>query len=295
MKTYFNHLDIHTTHIFDFETECFFKDPLEFNKTQTRKILSQLIRKLTPPGGILKSLQEDPCPLIQNYLITKESKDFDYWFALKLRQYQMRLKDISDFLNYHLSRSFHSNKKAYSEFLKMVLLQYEKVFFNKNVSKIVKRYFKTILTSIKRKLRNTKLRKPKTNYQTLFLKACQNNSSYLKKNIVNFMDVWLALKKENFIHTQTPFENFKNIFKSRTIMSSKRIKWTGTNKELQWFAKYLVYKSDKVVNLDKDIWLVVIKCFVKGNGEEFTESQLRNASGNKIQRKESLDNILNEI
>ena len=120
----------------------------------------------------------------------------------------MRLKDISDFLNYHLSKSFLNNKKAYREFLKMVLLQYEEVFFNKNVSKIVKRYFKTMLTSIKGNLKNTKLRKPKTNYQTLFLKACKNNSSYLKKNIVNSMDIWLALKKENFIHPQTPFENF---------------------------------------------------------------------------------------
>lgn len=296
MKTYFNHLDIHTSHIFDFETECFFKDPLDFNKKQTRKILSQLIKKLSPTSGAyIKSLKDDPCPLIQNYLITQESEDFDYWFALKLRQYQMRLKDISKFLTYHLSNSFDNNKQVYHDFLKMILLQYEKIFFNKRVSKMVKKYFRTVLYLLKGKHHNKTSRKPKTSYNTLLLKSYQNDDSFFKKNIVAIMDIWSALKKEGFINKETSFENFKNIFKEQPIEKENRIIWTGTNKELQWFVKYLVYESEKVADLDKDIWLVTIKCFLKSGGEEFTESQLRNASGKNLTRKKIIEFLLSNI
>ncbi len=37
MKTYFNHHDIHTNHIFDFETDCFFHDPIEYKKSKLEK------------------------------------------------------------------------------------------------------------------------------------------------------------------------------------------------------------------------------------------------------------------
>ncbi|WP_299244156.1 hypothetical protein [uncultured Aquimarina sp.] len=296
MKTYFNQLDIHTNHIFDFETECFFKDPLEFNKTQTRKILSQLIKKLSPiDKAYSKSLKNDPCPLIQNYLITIESSDFDYWFALKLRQYQIRLKDISRFLTYHLYNSFNNDKKLFYEFLKMTLLQYEKIFFNKKVSKMVKKYFNSALFSIEHTFCKTVPRKPKTDYNTLLLKSYQNEVFFFKKNIVVVMDVWSALKKDNFISKETSFESFKNIFKDQLVDPKNRVIWTGTNKELQWFVKYLVYESNKVVNLYNDIWLVTIKCFIKSDGKEFTESQLRNASGTLLKRKKTIESVLSNL
>jgi len=295
MKTYFNHLDIHTNHIFDFETECFLRDPLEFDKTQTRKILSQLIRKLTPQRGHKKSIKDDPCPLLQNYLVTQESPEFDYWFALKLRQYQMNLKRICEFLNYHLCKSFDNDKELYNEFLMILLLQYGKIFFKKKVSKITKQYQSTFLLPIKNKCQNTKVRNPKTNYHTLLLKSFENNPSYIKNNIVHYMDVLSRLKKENFIDKQTSFEQFKAILRNQRLDSIYRIKWIGSNKELQWFVKHLVYDVKKVVDLDKDIWLVTMKCFTKKDGEEFTESQLRNATGNKLYRKKSLEAILSKI
>ncbi len=296
MNTYFDHNDIHTTHIFDFETECFFRDPLEFNKTQTRKILSELITKLTPlREACKKTIVDNPLPLIKNYMITHKSCDFDYWFALKLRQYQMGLKNIFKFLDHHLAQSFNNDRKQFNEFLKLTLLQYEKIFFNKKVSRIVKDYRRTILLSRKNKSQKIQARKPKTSYSTFLLKSLENNPNYIRNHIVVFMDIWYTLKKEGFINKNTTFQNFKAIFKNQPIESLNRIKWIGTNKELQWFVKYLVYESRKVVDLDKDIWLITMKCFVNVDEKEYTESQLRNASGYKIDRKKLLKNILNGI
>ncbi len=296
MNTYFEHHDIHTNHIFDFETECFVRDPLEFNKKQTRKILSKILKKLAPsPETYIKTLRENPCPLLQNYLITKKSSDFDFWFALKLRQYQMELKQIPIFLNYHLKNSFNNDNKAFGEFLKLIILQYKKVFFNKRVSKKVKDYYKLFFLTLENKRSMTKVRKPLTSYDTLALVAIQNNPLYIKNRIVYFMDIWLALKKENFIDNHTSFENFKAIFKEHPIDPKNRIKWTGTNKELQWFIKYLAYESKKAVDLDKDIWVITIKCFIRNCGKEFTESQLRNASGKRLDRKELIEAILRDL
>ncbi|WP_027393526.1 hypothetical protein [Aquimarina latercula] len=293
MKTYFNQLDIHTNHIFDFETDCYFIEPIEYEKRQTRRIIVQLIERLNIK--IISSVKSTESPdniHFKNITITSKHTDFDYWFALKLRQYQMSLKNIPKFLDYHLSKSFNNDKKHFNEFLKLTLLQYQKIFFNKKVSKMVKNYLNTNLVSIKHTFQNNKPRKPKTNYQTLILKGYQNDTSFIKNNIVYFVDILYTLKKENFIHKKTSFESFKNIFKDQPIESSDRIKWTGTIKELQWFVKYLVYDSKKVVDLDKDIWLVTMRCFVNKTGEEFTESQLRNASGNNITRKRLLESIL---
>ncbi len=296
MNTYFEHHDIHTNHIFDFETECFVRDPLEFNKKQTRKILSKILKKLAPSQETyVQTLRENPCALLQNYLITKKSPDFDFWFALKLRQYQMELKQIPVFLNYHLKSSFNNDNKAFSEFLKLIILQYKKVFFNKKVSKKVKEYYKLFFKSIENISVKTKERKLTTSYSTLLLKNVQKNPLYLKNNIVDFMDIWSTLKREKFIHQQTSFENFKAIFKEHPIDPKNRIKWTGTNKELQWFIKYLVYDSKKVVDLDKDIWVVTTKCFVRNNETEFTESQLRNASGKRLDRKKIVKSILHDL
>ncbi|WP_438710250.1 hypothetical protein ACSTS3_14345 [Aquimarina muelleri] len=295
MKTYFNHHDIYTNHIFDFETDCFFHDPIEYEKKQTRRILSQLIQKLK--FKIISSTnpeESDSYTYLKNFTITLRCNDFDYWFALKLRQYQIGLKYIYTFLNYHLANSFNNNIKKFNEFLELVILQYENIFFNKNVSKVIKKYKKKELIQ-KRISHDIKVRKPKTTYNTFLLKNLQTNSNYIRDNIVDFMDIWSLLKKESFIDKNTSFENFKAIFKNQKIEPIDRIKWAGTNKELQWFVKYLVYKSEKTVNLDKDIWLVTRNCFIKNDGKGFTESQLRNASGDRLNRKKSVERILSKI
>ncbi len=296
MKTYFNHLDIHTNHIFDFETDCYFLEPTEYNQQQTLKIISQLVEKLEIK--LIKATnpsESDGYTKIDNMTITVNHTDFDYWFALKLRQYQIRMKYTFGFLEYHLTHSFNGNKERYEEFLELILLQYKNTFFNKGLTKIVKKYRKNILLKTKRKAPQNTVRKQSTSYNTLLLKELQQNPKYIKEHIVNFMDVWSALKKEEFICKNTSFENFKNIFKSQPIKAKNRITWTGTNKELQWFLKYLVYDSKKIVNLDKDIWVITTKCFMKQHRGEFTESQLRNASGIKLDRKKHLETILSGI
>lgn len=296
MNTYLEHHNIHTNHIFDFETDCYFLEPMEYQKKQTRRIISQLIEKLKVK--IISSTKpkvSDSLTNIENVTVTSNHSDFDYWFALKLRQYQMRLKSISAFLNYHLSYSFNHNKRKFDDFLELVLLQYQDIFFNKKLTKIVKKYCKNALSQTERKNITNKIRKPRTDYNTFQLKALRNNPNYIKENIVSFMDTWSALKKEKFIDKHTSFENFKSIFKNQSIEPLNRIKWTGTNKELQWFVKYLVYGAKKVIDLDKDIWLITMKCFVRNNETEFTESQLRNASGNRLGRKKLVESILHDL
>lgn len=110
---------------------------------------------------------------------------------------------------------------------------------------------------------------------------------YIKNHIINFMDAFKKLKTNSYIDSNISWENFKAIFGAREIPP-------GSNKELQWFVKYLVYTSQKVVDLDKDIWLITIKCFINKNDKEFTESQLRNVSVDRLDREELVESILSK-
>lgn len=64
------------------------------------------------------------CPLDQTKI---KPRDYQYLFALKLRQYQGDLPLVSSFLNYHLKETFKEDYQAAVKFLEAVLLQHKKL------------------------------------------------------------------------------------------------------------------------------------------------------------------------
>ena len=127
------------------------------------------------------------------------------------------------------------------------------------------------------------------------LKGIEENKDYdiSEKSITSIFETMLSeLKKGHFVHEDTSLDIFIAIFKKEKLDPSDLIIWIGSIKELQWFISAIVYESEKIVVVKNDIWLITIKCFVDKDGNSFTDSQLRNASGKRLQRKEQVKGIV---
>ncbi len=68
-----------------------------------------------------------------NILIARSEKDFEFWFGLKLRQYESKISAIFNFLNYQLNRSFDDDLDAFCIFLKFNMRQYHGELFTDKV------------------------------------------------------------------------------------------------------------------------------------------------------------------
>lgn len=64
-------------------------------------------------------------------IIQNTDKKFQYWFALKLRQYNERLSLLIIFLDNHLRVSFENNTASFLEFIEMIVLQYSEILTEK--------------------------------------------------------------------------------------------------------------------------------------------------------------------
>jgi hypothetical protein len=73
----------------------------------------------------------------QSIIIKPELIDFDFWFALKLRQYDAKLIEISNFLNFQQESSFNNNSSEIIDFLKVVIKQFKDEFLSERVIKMV--------------------------------------------------------------------------------------------------------------------------------------------------------------
>ena len=252
-------------------------------------------------------------------------RDFEFWFALKLRQYDGNIFYIANFLTYQLHQNFRGNRPEFSNFLKLIIRQYQAALLTPRVTDTVDEWItsnaKTVQTnnvdspgdkeeqksnnippeplqknnSKKAHLSNKTERKMEGELHALLLKKLADHPNYFQDNINDFTTVFVRLKNEQFIHQTTSLENFKAIFQNKRIAPENRIIWIGSVKELQWGIKYLVYASKQVYDLKKDIWLVTAQCFLHKNGTEFTDTQLRNASGKRVERKELLESILSKL
>lgn len=244
----------------------------------------------------------------QSIILDKDESDFDFWFALKLRQYENKIIIIDTFLIYQLEQSFNSDIKAFLKFLKLNIRQYQDTLFTNRIVKTVNEYMNNYgnegvkgedsnNTKGINRLSNKKERKIEGKLHSLLLRKVYENPQYLNKdkNRKGLKNIFVKLKEEKFIDKKTNLENFRSIFQNKEITNKKRIIWTGSIIELNWLVKYLVYKSKKVCDIKNDIWLITAKCFISKSLIEFTVSQLKNASGNKLERKELLESILTEL
>jgi hypothetical protein len=222
----------------------------------------------------------------QQIIINQENPDFDFWFALKLGQYDSKLIEIKNFLVYQLEEAFNKDLVRFIDFLKLEMKQYLDTIFDDRITETIDSWIKE-KNSLNRKIRGR--------YVTLKLKELASSPNYFLKNKNTFNGVFNRLIENEFIHKDTLFTDFKRIFEDGLVHESKRIIWTGTNKDLHWFMNYLVKDSKKVELHRNDIWVVANKCFVDENRMEFGTDPLRWAKGNDIKRKNLLESILAKI
>jgi hypothetical protein len=73
----------------------------------------------------------------QHIIVTKENPDFDFWFALKLRQYDSRLIEISNYLDFQKQTNFNKDIARINDFLKVVTMQFKDELISDRVVGIV--------------------------------------------------------------------------------------------------------------------------------------------------------------
>lgn len=243
--------------------------------------------------------------------------NFEYWFALKLRQYAGRLSEIASFLAYQLEKNFQGGETDILHFLKLCLQQYSPELLSDKVTITVEEWMsdqlKQSATSepkdsasstepetdtqkeeTKSQRSNKGEEKRESEFNSFLLKAFDKDKLMFKKGNNPFLDVLIELKKspKPFIAGKTTKDQFYAIFQNKKITPKNRIVWIGTNVELQWFVKILNYDLEVIEDLKNDVWVTTAKCFVKRNGSDYTDSQLRTAQGTKLDRQERLKKIL---
>lgn len=227
-------------------------------------------------------------------IIAGNHPDFDFWFALKLMHYQLNLKQLDEFLNYHLKSNFGNEKLKFQNFLKIVIRQYSEKYFPNGLSVSLNEWISVSPPKTKIKRKNFK-RISTGDIHSFYLVSFLNNPDYFTKNANGFLEVFRELKKHKFIADGTDYNFFKNIFINQKIPSEQRIKWTGSNVELNWFISILMYETEKIDCYKNEIWRVTIKCFTNKEGENFEIGQLSNASGKNIARRKLLEKIIDGI
>jgi hypothetical protein len=220
-------------------------------------------------------------------IINKDSMEeslFQFFFALKLRQYQFALIQTENFLTHQLKSNFKSRKESYCKFLTILFRQYS-AFFSED-----------LITTLNEYLDDLKVRFPKgiSQVRSFLLYGYEKyGEEYFSKNIVEIVESFTKLKDENFVKKDTKLPEFKNIFTLSVISPDKRIRWTGRNVELKWFVQILIDDLEKVKPPVAGRWATTLHCFAKPGGEDFEkEETFRKASNIIDERKKKLKEIL---
>jgi hypothetical protein len=206
----------------------------------------------------------------QDILISRSDSSFDYWFALKLRQYNLNSKQMILFLENTLENSFHKNEEDFINFITTIFIDYEKSYFSDKTINYVNNWLegmkpKTELPEEK-PIKKQITRKITSTYRTFYLSVLDRKKTLFEagsKSNFSFLDIFKKLKHHEFIDSKTNFENFKAIFKESNIEDSNKVIWTGTYYELRFFIDE-IDKANICHPFKKvDKWLIAMLCFKK--------------------------------
>lgn len=221
--------------------------------------------------------------LDQTVIITKNDLNFDYWFALFLRQYDQNIFEIQNFLDYQLKSNFNNNHTEFSTFLKLCLRQYSEILSAKVFQtaqewldeKIVKNTIKTIKC-------NKGVESNFAPNQSFKLKDVDDFKKYFEKKAYDFSEIINELRKD-FVHESTRVQQLKDILSGIEIDPKNRIEWTGSFYELNMFVSILNYDLKKIQTIKNGIWETSCSCFIK-KGNEIEVNQLSKAKGSDTKR-----------
>jgi hypothetical protein len=187
-------------------------------------------------------------------IIDSTNENYEYWFALKTRQYGTRLAALGSFLSYQLNKNFSDNFKEFSKFLKLNTRQHKGVLYSAQIVDTIGDWIdeqqptnhkQTAMDTDEASASNA------TSFNSFSLKAHRLEPNYFSKNINDVVEVLRQLKTNRFIHPETKLDRFKAIFQNKSIDPDKRIIWMGSHKELQWFVHILSSDLKKIETLQR--------------------------------------------
>jgi hypothetical protein len=224
--------------------------------------------------------------------VTKKDSNFDYWFALFLRQFDNNIIEIDNFLNFQLSTNFEENHSEFVRFLNLCLRQYSELISSKVI--FTAQEWIENKTHIEPQVRRNN-KGVETKYipnKSYKLKGVDNFKDYFEKKVLELPVIMQDLKIE-FVHETTKIQQLKDILSGIEIDPKNRIDWIGSFKELNMFVSILNYDLNKIEPIKNGIWEIACICFTK-NGKEIAVSQLSHANG-KESKRSKLFSILEKL
>jgi hypothetical protein len=216
-----------------------------------------------------------------------EESLFQFFFALKLRQYSYALIHTSSFLDHQLISNFNEERETFIEFLIYLLRQYSGLF-SEELIETVNDYMNRL-----RKEAPTDLIAVRS---FLLVGYRDYGKEYFIKNVNVIFEAFIGLKDNKFIDPDTKLDQFKRIFTQSTIQPDRRIMWIGRNVELKWFVQILIDDLTKIVPPIVGRWKTTLYCFADKNGTDFEkEEAISKASGKADERTNVLRKILENL
>jgi hypothetical protein len=166
----------------------------------------------------------------QSVIISKEEKDHDFFFALKLRQYNDNLFEVSPFLKNHLPSTFDNDSELYVNYLKITLFQYDS-FFQEGLKAQIKEFILMLKSqNIEESIRDLSFNdsNPDNTLNELNSKdnIAQENHSSTKKPETNKLIV--GMKGED------------SIIKNIEVSQVNKCIWAGSDEQLHLFYKHAI-------------------------------------------------------
>ncbi len=224
--------------------------------------------------------------LHQNINISLTEEKFDFWFMLKLSQYDFDLKYLENFLNYQLTHNFQGDTIRFIKFLKMIVLQFEQDYLTTRQVFLINNWIKD--HSVKTESEQSVNSNDELIHKTFLLDLVNDQPGIIKnpknKATMELMEGFLKLKKERLLFGDVNWEEFKTIFQRQALKD--KIKWEGSMIELKWFVQQIC-KPGLCSHLERGLekWKVAQECFLvrRKNGwvEINSYKQISNANGSR--------------
>jgi hypothetical protein len=239
----------------------------------------------------------------QDIMIDTINNEFDYWFALKLSQYETGIKYVFKFLDFQQQEVFKSDVSSFCEFLEDVILQFKDDFLDEKVCQKTEKWIElqkskiTIkhdsMTSKETIMSELKVKQFNGGYRTFLLKKVETNVVYFKleTNKNALIELWNDLTHEGFIEKQT-IEKFTSIFLNVPIKKENRIVWSKSIKSLIEFVKALINSKNIVELGGVDHWLITMECFVMKKSKDIKFNSLEKPESKDSPYKQNIEFIV---
>jgi hypothetical protein len=168
-----------------------------------------------------------------NIIIKRKDDDYDFWFTLKLRQYDGKLSYISRFLKYQLTNNFNKNFSTFSAHIKVCIRQYPELLTSRVIDTTNEWIDDVKNEPIKEKRKKKVITAgefEKTNEQKIEIAVDENDLEKQNLLVNNIVENNIVLEKPESNRTMEPKKFIPSVTKfiwieKNQILKSKQLKF----------------------------------------------------------------------